>query len=163
MTLFDYAVLCIVGVSVLLSVMRGFVREVMALAAWVIAFVVASLLSGIVAGWLTGSIADESIRALVAFTAVFLGTLLAMSLVALAVSGLIRKAGLGLEDRLLGGFFGFARGMLIVMVLVLLAGLTGLPRHRAWTEAMLSPPLEALAGAAKPWLPQILAGNVSYD
>ena len=163
MTVFDYAVLTIIGASVLLSVMRGFVREVMALAAWVIAFIVASLLSGSVAGWLTGNIGDESIRALVAFVAVFLGTLLGMSLVALAVSSLVRKAGLGLEDRLLGAFFGLARGMLVVMIVVLLAGLTKLPKQRAWTEAMLSAPLEALVGAARPWLPEILARNVSYD
>ena len=163
MTLFDYAVLGIVGASVILSVMRGFVREVLALASWIIAFFAASMLGGIVAGWLETSIAAESIRALVAFAAVFLATLLTLSVLALVVSGLMAKAGLGLEDRLLGGFFGFARGMLIVMVLVLLAGLTKLPRQPQWTEAMLSPPLEALAGAARPWLPQILAANVSYD
>lgn len=163
MTIFDYAVLTILGASVLVSVVRGFVREVLALAAWVIAFLLAGLLSGSVAGWLENTIADPSIRALVAFAAVFVTTLIAMSLLALVVSGLMRRAGLGLEDRLLGGFFGFARGMLIVMVLVLLGGLTRLPAQPAWTDAMLSPPLEALAGAARPWLPQILASNVSYD
>ncbi|HYH41477.1 MAG TPA: CvpA family protein [Burkholderiales bacterium] len=163
MTLFDYVVLAIVAASVMLSVLRGFVREVIALGAWVAAFLAASLLGATVASWLATSIADASIRALVAFGAVFMITLLSVSLLAMAVSGLMKKAGLGLEDRLLGGFFGFARGMLIVMVLVLLAGLTKLPRQPAWTDAMLSPPLEALAGAAKPWLPQILAGNVSYD
>lgn len=163
MTAFDYAVLTIVGVSVLLSVVRGFVREVMALAAWVIAFFTASLFAGVVAGWLDGAITDEALRALVAFVAVFVTALVAMSLLAMALSGLMRKAGLGLEDRLLGGFFGLARGMVIVMVLVLLAGLTRLPRQPAWTDSMFSPPLEALATAAMPWLPQILASNVSYD
>ena len=59
--------------------------------------------------------------------------------------------------------FGLARGLLIVMVLVLLAGLTALPRQPAWRDAMLSPPLEALAGALKPWLPQIVSSNISYD
>ena len=163
MTVFDYGVLLIVGVSVLLSVLRGFVREVLALAAWLIAFVAASLTAGVVAGWIGPSIANESWRALAAFVAVFFVTLVGMSLVAMAVSGLLRKAGLGMEDRLLGGFFGFARGLLIVLVAVLLAGLTGLPRQPAWNDAMLSPPLEALAGAVKPWLPQILASNLSYD
>jgi membrane protein required for colicin V production len=162
-TVFDYAVLTIVGASVLLSVMRGFVREVLALASWVIAFVAASVLSGIVAGWLSGVIADESWRALAAFVAVFLTTLITMSLIALAVSKLMRKAGLGVEDRLLGGFFGFARGILIVMVLVLLGGLTSVPRLPAWNDAMLSPPLEALAGKLRPWLPQIVSSNLSYD
>ena len=163
MTLFDYAVLTIVGASVLLSVVRGFVREVLALASWVIAFVGASLLSGTVAGWLAGTIENESWRALAAFAAVFLAALIGMSLLALAVSKLMRKAGLGLEDRLLGGFFGLARGILIVTVLVLLGGLTSAPRLPAWNDAMLSPPLEALAGKLKPWLPNIVSSNLSYD
>lgn len=163
MTLFDYAVLAIVGASVLLSVIRGFVREVLALASWVIAFAAASMLSGMVAVWLTGVIENESWRALAAFAAVFLVTLILMSLIALAVSKLMRKAGLGLEDRLLGGFFGFARGILIVVVLVLLGGLTSAPRFPAWSDAMLSPPLEALAGKLRPWLPQVVSSNLSYD
>jgi membrane protein required for colicin V production len=162
-TVFDYAVLLVVAASVLLSVMRGFVREVLALAAWLIAFVAASLLAGVVAGWIGPSIPDESWRALAAFVAVFFATLVGMSLVAIAVSGLLKRAGLGVEDRLLGGFFGLARGLLIVMVGVLLGGLTALPRQPVWNDAMLSPPLEALAGAVKPWLPEILASNLSYD
>jgi membrane protein required for colicin V production len=163
MTLFDYAVLTIIGVSVLLSVVRGFVREVLGLASWVVAFFTASLFSGKVADWLAGTITNDVGRMLIAFGAVFLATLLGMSLIALALSGLIRRAGLGMEDRLLGGVFGFARGMLIVLALVLLGGLTAAPRQPVWHEAMLSPMLEAIAGKVKPWLPQIWSSNLSYD
>jgi membrane protein required for colicin V production len=163
MTVFDYAVLLVVGASVLVSVMRGFVREVLSLLGWVIAFVAAALASGTVAAWLTGAIANESLRALGAFVAVFLLTLIGMSLIAMLASGLLRRAGLGLEDRVLGGVFGLARGLLIVTLFVVLAGLTSLPRQPAWNDAMLSPPLVALAGAVKPWLPQIVSRNLSYD
>ena len=163
MTLFDYAVLTIVGGSVVLSVMRGFTRELLALLAWVAAFVVATTASGTVAGWLASSISDESLRALTAFAAVFIGTLLLVSVCGLLLSQAVRRAGLGVEDRLLGGIFGLARGLLIVMVAVLLAGLTPLPKQPAWVNAMLSPPLEALAGALKPWLPQVFSRNISYN
>jgi membrane protein required for colicin V production len=163
MTAFDYFVLGIVGVSVVISIMRGFAREVLALAGWVIAFVAANALSTTVAGALTPFISEPSVRGLTAFVAVFVITLIAMSLIAMLVARLLKSAGLGLEDRLLGGFFGLARGLLIVMLIVLLAGLTALPRQPAWSEAMLSPPLEALAGAIKPWVTQTLSRYISYD
>jgi membrane protein required for colicin V production len=163
MTLFDYTVLTIVSASVVLSVMRGFTRELLALLAWVAAFVAATTASGTVAGWLANSISDESLRALTAFVVVFIGTLLLVSVAGLLLSRAVRSAGLGVEDRLLGAIFGLARGLLIVMVGVLLAGLTPLPKQPAWVNAMLSPPLEALAGALKPWLPQVFSRNISYN
>jgi membrane protein required for colicin V production len=163
MTLFDYVVLTIIAASVIVSLMRGFSREVLALAGWVIAFVAANALSATVAAWFAPIISDASLRALTAFVAVFILTLIAASLLAMGVSRLLKGAGLGLEDRLLGGFFGLARGVLIVMLIVLLAGLTALPRQPAWSDAMLSPPLEALAGAIKPWLTQAVSRYISYD
>jgi membrane protein required for colicin V production len=162
-TLFDYVVLTIVGASVVVSLMRGFAREVLALAGWVLAFIVANALSGVVAGSFTSVISDGSLRALTAFVAVFVITLIAVSLLALGVSRLLKSAGLGLEDRLLGSVFGLARGVLIVMVMVLLAGLTALPRQPAWSDAMLSPPLEAFARVIKPWLTQAVSRYISYD
>jgi membrane protein required for colicin V production len=163
MTAFDYAVLIIIGSSVLVSVVRGFTREALSLLGWVIAFFAANVLSGVVSEWFAPVIKDGSMRVLAAFVAVFVVTLILASLAAMAVSRLLKNAGLGLEDRLLGGFFGFARGMLIVLVLVLVSGLTALPRQPAWSDAMLSPPLEALAAALKPWLPQAVARYLSYD
>ena len=163
MTAFDYAVLVIIGSSVVLSVVRGFAREVLALAGWLIAFLAANALSGLAAEWFAPFIKDGSVRALTAFVSVFIVTLIAVSLIGMAVSRLLKKAGLGLEDRLLGGFFGLARGLLIVLTFVLLSGLTSLPRQPAWSDAMLSPPLEALAAAMKPWLPQAVSRYLSYD
>ena len=163
MTAFDYAVLFIIGSSVLVSVVRGFTREALSLLGWVIAFFAASALSGVAAEWFASMIKDGSLRVLAGFVTVFVVALVLTSIAAMAASRMLKNAGLGLEDRLLGGFFGFARGMLIVLVLVLVAGLTALPRQPAWSEAMLSPPLEALAAALKPWLPQAVARYLSYD
>ena len=163
MTLFDLAVVTIVGLSVLLSLIRGLVREVLALAAWVVAFLAANLLAGEVAPWMADAISNESLRLLAGFVAVFVVVLVAVSALAILASKLVKSAGLGLEDRLLGCVFGLARGMLVVMILVLLAGLTSLPRQAVWRNALLSGPLVAFAGSVKAWLPAELSQRITYD
>jgi membrane protein required for colicin V production len=163
MTVFDYVVLGVIGLSVLLSIMRGFVREMLALAAWVAAFFVAKLYTLQLAPLLPQSIPSLELRLLAAFLALFLLTLLLCSLGAIALSGLFRQVGLGWLDRGLGALFGLARGMLVVLVAVLLAGLTALPREQSWREAMFSAPLEALVLYGLPWLPQGVAKHVKYD
>ena len=163
MTLFDIAVIVIVGLSVLLSVIRGLVREVLALAAWVVAFLAANVLAGTVAPWLPEAVAGEELRLLAGFVGVFVAVLIAMSVLAILVSKLVKSAGLGVEDRLLGGAFGLARGLLVVMILVLLAGLTSLPRQAVWRNAVLSDPLEGFAASMKAWLPAELAQRITYN
>jgi len=163
MTLLDIAVAVIIGLSVLLSIMRGLVREVLALAAWIVAFLAANLLAGEVAPWMPAGIPTEELRLLAGFTCVFVVALIAMSLLAILASKLVKSAGLGLEDRLLGGAFGLARGLLVVMIGVLLAGLTPLPRQAVWRNAALSDPLEAAAGQVKGWLPAELAQRITYE
>jgi len=163
MTLFDLAVITIVGLSVLLSLIRGLVREVLALAAWVVAFLAANVLAGEVAPWMAEAIPSETLRLLAGFVMVFIVVLIAVSALAILASKLVKSAGLGLEDRLLGSVFGLARGVLVVMTLVLLAGLTALPRQPVWRNAVLSGPLVAFAGSIKAWLPADLSQRITYD
>ncbi|MFL9610636.1 CvpA family protein [Methylobacillus sp. Pita2] len=163
MTGFDYAVLVIMGVSVLLSMMRGFVREVLALAAWAIAFVVAKLYTVEVAAMLPDSIPAEELKFLAAFLILFLSILLVCSLLAIAIAQIFKTIGLSALDRGLGGLFGFARGLLIILTLVLLAGLTSLPQDPRWRNAMFSAPLEAMVVGILPWFPQDIAKHIKYD
>lgn len=163
MTLFDFVVLAITGFSLVLGTLRGLTREVLALVAWVAAFLAAGLFGGDVAPLLARQIADENLRALAAVVVVFIGTLVAMSVAALLISRLIRSAGLATEDRVLGGIFGMARGLLAVLILVLLAGFTALPRQPVWKDAMLAAPLEKLALFTRQWLPQGWAKYIAYN
>jgi membrane protein required for colicin V production len=163
MTAFDYTVLVLIALSVLLSVMRGLVREVLALAAWIVAFLAANLLAEDLAALMPAAIQGAELRLLAGFVSAFFVVLLLMSLVSLAASQLMKHSGLGVEDRALGAVFGLARGMLVVMVLVLLAGLTSLPRKEVWRNAALSQPLEALAHEVKVWLPAGLSRKIVYD
>ncbi len=162
MTVFDYAVLAIVGLSVLLSMMRGFLREVLALAGWVAAFFVARTYTLELAPLLPEAIPSETLRLLAAFVILFLATLLVASLLAIALSEVFKKVGLGWLDRWLGAIFGLARGVIIVGVLVLLAGLTALPQDARWRNAMFSAPLEALVLSSLPWMPQGVAKHIKF-
>lgn len=163
MTFFDYGVLGIIGVSILLSILRGFVRETLSLAGWVIAFFVAKLYTLELAPLLPQAIPSESLRLLAAFLILFLATLLVASLLAIALSEIFKRIGLGTVDRLLGALFGLARGILIVAIIVLLGGLTTLPRETFWRDAMFSAPFEALVTNALPWLPEGIAKHINYD
>lgn len=163
MTAFDYAVLLIIGFSVLVSVMRGAVREILALASWIAAFWAASIYTPWLAGELPEAVPGEALPLLAAFVILFLGMLLLMSLLTIALSELVKKIGLSTLDRGMGAVFGLARGGVIVIVLVLLAGLTGLPRQSFWRDAMFSAPLEAATLKVTAWLPEGLARRISYN
>jgi membrane protein required for colicin V production len=162
MTVFDYAVFAIVGLSVVLGIVRGAVREVLALGAWIAAFLVAKSYSVEASAWLAKLIGNASLQLIVAFIALFVVTLIVVSLASLLLSAAIKKIGLGPLDRLLGLLVGAVRGLLIVLVLVLLGGMTGLPRQSDWQHALTSPWLEGLAGNIKPWLPEGLAKRINF-
>ncbi|HET8610999.1 MAG TPA: CvpA family protein [Burkholderiales bacterium] len=163
MTAFDYAVVAIIGLSVLFSIMRGLVREVLALVAWVVAFVVARMWAVNGAHYVPSAVTDPALRVVIAFVVLFLVALIAMGFLTRAVSALVRVSGLGFVDRGLGAVFGFARGVLIITIVVLIAGMTPLPHDPAWRNAVLRGPFESLAVSVKPWLPHDLSTRISYN
>lgn len=163
MTSFDYAVLAIVGLSIILSIMRGLLREVLAIIGWVAAFYVAKTYVNELLPMIPTDIPTESLRILAAFLVLFLATLLVTSLLAIALSAIFKKIGLGWLNRLLGAAFGLARGILIVCIVVFLAGLTNIPKDAHWRNAMFSAPIEALVITMLPWVPISIAKHIKYD
>jgi membrane protein required for colicin V production len=163
MTVFDYVVIGIIAVSLLMGLLRGVVGELIALGAWLLAAWSASQFNGPVAQRLFQGIADPSVRTLVACVTIFVGVLVLMALVRMAVKRLISALGLSLSDRLLGSLFGLARGGLICMLLVALGGMTSAPQQPWWENATLSAPLETAVLAAKPWLPEDLAKRIRFS
>jgi membrane protein required for colicin V production len=162
MTEFDYAVLLIIGVSVAIGAVRGLIREAFSLAGWILAFVVANAFGSEVASWLQGAIHNDTARVIAAFVLLFVLVLLAMGIAGMLLSRLFKFAGLGLADRALGAIFGLARGIVVVLAAVLVAGFTSLPKQPAWRAALLSQPLETAVIAAKPWMPSDLAERIRY-
>ena len=127
MTIFDYIVLFILVSSVVISTMRGLVKEILSLVGWIAAFVVANAFGAKLAPMLPSVVPGESLRLIVAFIALFLGVRVLMGLLALAIGALIEATGLSLADRGLGGLFGLGRGIVIVLAGVILCGMTSIP------------------------------------
>ncbi|KAF0814998.1 Colicin V production protein [Andreprevotia sp. IGB-42] len=163
MTGFDYAVLAIIGLSILLSVMRGLVQEVMALVGWAVAAWLAIYYAAPISIYMPAGIPDERLRYLAALIAIFAGVWLFTALLRITISQFVKSAGLSPVDRLLGAVFGLLRGALFVLLLVLVAGLTSFPASSTWRNAMFSPPFEALARLSLPWIPQALAERIKFD
>jgi len=163
MTAFDYVVITVILASVALGVWRGVVGEVLALIAWILAFFAAKWCGDEFAHIFLASIYDPTLRIIAGWASVFFIVLLAMSIVRLAVSGFIKALGMGLSDRLLGVIFGMARGLVIVLAVVALAGATSLPKEQWWKEAYFSAPLETAVVACKPWLHPDIANKIQFE
>ncbi|MBK5912813.1 CvpA family protein [Rhodocyclus purpureus] len=162
MTVFDYVAIGTLAASAALGLWRGVVGELIALAGWVCGFFAAKAWGGEVAVLAFGSIGDPTLRLVAGWAAVFVVTIVLLALVRLAVQGFLKAIGLSLTDRVLGIFFGAARGLLIVLVIVAIGGMTALPKERWWNEAALSPPLEVAVLAARPWLPAEAAKRIRF-
>ena len=159
----DYAILGIVGISGVISLMRGFIREALSLAGWIAAFWVALAFSGVVARWIEGYVSVPSVRVGIAFAGIFFAVLLLGGLV-LRVAGLVvEKTGMSGTDRSLGIVFGVLRGIVITASLVLLAGLTSLPRDPWWSQSVLLPHLVELANEIRVFLPPDVQERIRFD
>lgn len=163
MTWVEFAVAGVLAISVAWGIWHGFVREVISLAGWVLAFLAANLASGPLSEALPASISSPEVRVLVAFLTVFILTLSATTIAGAALSRLLKAVGLGGLDRTLGGLFGLARAVVVLVALTILAGLTALPQQPVWQQSVSAGMLSRTVVQLKPWLPPRLAGRLRYD
>jgi len=161
MIIIDWVILAIVGISALISLVRGFVKEALSLASWVIAFFVARIFSGNLATLLENSISTNSVRWLVSFALLFVATLVVCAMVNYLIAQVVRITGLGGLDRVFGMVFGLMRGLMIVVALVYGAQLTMIPQDQWWQDSQIIPYLESIPDWARKTLPgavnQVLA------
>lgn len=116
MNWFDYFLITVIGLSVVFAATRGFLREVVSLLAWVVAFVAATQLARFVEPTVAGMIGNAGIASIASFVGVFVAVLLVMALLGWLLQMLASSVGLSWMDRMLGMLFGFARGILVVLV-----------------------------------------------
>lgn len=141
----DWVFLAIIVVSTLISLIRGFVREILSLVAWVGAFWVAVGFASDVAPSLTFVSDSEMMRVVAAFITLFLVTLILAALVNFLIGKLVDKTGLTGTDRAVGMVFGLARGVALVTVVIVLGLVGGLHQQEWWDESRVIDTLQPLA------------------
>ena len=163
MTAFDLMVIGVVGLSTVLAFVRGFVRVFISLVAWIVAVAGAIHYSEAIGALLPDfGETQGTTRYVVAFAIILICVLVIGALIGFLLSRLVRSVGLGFLDRALGAIFGLARGLLVAVLFVLLAGLTTLPRTDWWQNSLTSPALTAAALTLGPWLPKVWAERLDY-
>ncbi len=163
MSMLDLVVLLVLALTVVRGLMRGMVDTLFSLMAWILAFVLGKWGALMVAPMLPIAVENPGIRYFAGFAVIFLVVLIGVLLLGHALASLVKAAGLGSADKVLGGVLGLAKGLVILMGLTLAAGLTSLPRTDFWKQAMLSGSLQAMAQRALPLLPADVAKYVRFE
>jgi membrane protein required for colicin V production len=133
------------------------------LLSWITAYFVAKSWAAEFTPYMPAVLESETLKSAAAFVAVFITTLILCGIAAWALNKLIKSFGLDWRtDGVAGAIFGFFRGWLLVLVIVLMAGLTKLPQTAFWRDALLSRPLQNVAVLAKDLLPDEMAKRVNF-
>lgn len=161
-TVFDYVLMAVVLVSVVISIWRGLVREVMSVLSWIAAIWLAIRFTVPFADWLPSAITNPSARYVTAFIVIFVGAVFLLELFGVLLAKLTHAAGLAFIDRLLGAVFGALRGALLAWIFVLIAGMTAMPQQLWWRESVFAASLESSVLASRPLLPVEVAKRLKY-
>ena len=163
MTGVDIAILLIIGVSGLLSWMRGITREFVSLASWGFAIVIPLFYSHKFAVLLPASINGELPRIVISVLILFFGILFIGWTIGSLVKQLLTSIKLSPVDRILGLLFGLFRGIVIIALIVLGLNLTEMPQDAWWNESFFLPKFQHIANWMYDHLPDNLAEYFKFS
>ena len=158
----DIIIASIIIISVLVSLVRGLVKEVISLASWVMAAWVATMGAKPVSQYITFTSID-TMKLFIAFLALFVSMVFVGAIVNFIIGKFVRKTPFSMPDRFMGGAFGLLRGGMVVVVLILLGGLTPFPKEQWWQESYGITSFENVALWLHKQLPQDMAENFDFS
>ncbi len=158
----DYAIIALILISSIIGLLRGFVKEAFSLFSWIVAIWVGLNYSREFSSFLESIISYPSARIAASFAVLFFLTLIIGSIISYLLGELIEKTGLTGSDRFAGMIFGIVRGMVVVSLVVVMAGLTPLPEDSWWKESVLIPPFQALAEWLRSHIPPGMGNYINY-
>ncbi len=134
----DIAILIVIGLSCIFGLWRGLIKEVLSLLTWIAALLVARVYSQYLSDLMAGMIENEGARYVAAFAALFVTVMMLGTLLNFLFSKLLTISGLKFADRVFGGVFGIARGVIIVLVIMFITSVFVSETER-WQQSVLIP------------------------
>lgn len=153
---FDIAIVVIILITALIGFMRGIVWMGIFIATWVAAILIALKYKDALASALPIKLTSEVAQTGLAALLIFLGVLLAGSIINFLFSKLVSAIGLGTFDRILGMGLGIVLGGLAISLLVMLLSLTELPKQEKWQQSKFIPKFQEAAEWIKTLIPEDL-------
>ncbi|VAW61070.1 hypothetical protein MNBD_GAMMA08-509 [hydrothermal vent metagenome] len=162
MTLVDFGIVTIIVVLLVLGLIWGFVKVAIALGTWLAASTISFSFAPNLAASLLTSIESPPMRLAAAMGILFVLTIMVGAVVSFLVRQFVSKTGLSGLDRVLGFIIGGSLGLVVVVALVFVAGLTNAPSYDWWQSSMLIERFEVLAQWLQGYLPDDVAKYFSY-
>ena len=162
MNLFDLILVAVVLAFAGIGALRGALRELLSVAVWVMALLFAWLFSQSASTWFSG-FSDPGLRQMLAFVVLFACVFVLASLGAFVLRLLLGVAVPNTQARIAGGVLGAARGVLMLLIIVSLAGLTSFPQKPWWRGSELIVYFQSMAQSLQQMLPADVAGQFRYS
>jgi membrane protein required for colicin V production len=139
MNIIDFSIIAVLTVSCIISLLRGFVKEVVSLASWILAFTLSTSYAEKGQHVFAGSISNPTVQFGLSLILIFILVLLLGAIINKLVGLVISKVGLGPFDKIIGLFFGFTRGVLLVCTVVFFAMMSNIENSLVWKRSVLLP------------------------
>ncbi len=156
----DIVMLAVLALSVIVGLVRGFVFEVLSLVGWVAAWFAAQWFAPVVAPYVPAGTPGSALNIGVAFAVVFIAALIVWALAARLIRLLIQATPLSVPDRGLGALFGALRGVVLLLAVAAVVGLTPAVRSPAWLQSRGAGALAVLLDGLMPLLPPEVATHL---
>ena len=162
MTPIDYAIIVIILLSICFGCFRGFIRELLSLIGWFLAFYTANFFTDSLYQYIPFAL-DETIKYIAGYFIIFLLVLIYASIIIKLINKFIKSVWLSFSNFILRGFFGFTRGVLIIFVMILLLEKTSFSLNPGWAKSTYIPIIKNSVENTLPYLPEDWFKDVKYD
>ena len=153
MNWFDLAIIGVVLIFFVIGIVRGFIREVLSLLSWILAFWAAFTFADPISHIFQSYIEAPVLRIVASFTALFISALILLTVISFLIHKVLAVSGIKGTDRALGGLFGGVKGLVIIALLMLFAHETVLPQEKWWRDSLLAGHFQPLVLIIRDLLP----------